>query len=50
MSELSIKMVKNGFIVSDIDLGDEYIFTKEFQVVRFLKERFKDVKETTNGD
>jgi len=48
MSELSVKTVQNGFIVTDVDLGEEYIFTKEFQVIRFMKERFKAVKGTAN--
>jgi hypothetical protein len=48
MSELSVKTVQNGFIVTDVDLGEEYIFTKEFQVIRFLKERFKAVNGAAN--
>ena len=48
MSELSVKTVQNGFIVTDVDLGEEYIFTKEFQVIRFLKERFKSVNGAAN--
>jgi len=40
--EFVIKKVSNGFIVSSVDLGDEFIFTKEYQVIRFLKDQFKN--------
>jgi len=44
--EFVIKQVVNGFVVTSVDIGEEYIFTKEYQVIRFLKEQFKG-KETT---
>jgi len=40
--EFVVKKVLNGFIVSSVDLGDEYIFTKEHQLIKFLREQFKD--------
>tara|TARA_R110000772_G_scaffold71813_3_gene157155 strand:+ start:622 stop:759 length:138 start_codon:yes stop_codon:yes gene_type:complete len=40
MNEFLIKRVKNGFIVTDVDLNEDFIFTRQHQVMKFLKERF----------
>jgi hypothetical protein len=44
MKTYEIKQVQNGFIVTvqteDYD-GVEYVFPKEYQVIKFLKEQFK---------
>ena len=46
MNSIEIKQVSNGFLVTVIDGIDsfenkEYVFTKEYQVIKFLKEHFK---------
>jgi hypothetical protein len=43
---IEIKQVANGFLVTVVDSIDsfenkEYVFTKEYQVIKFLKEHFK---------
>lgn len=39
---IEIKAVENGFVVSvNGDDYKEYIFTKQFQVIRFIKDYFK---------
>ena len=50
--EVNVKKVDNGYIVRvegedpvDGYVSKEYVFTKQFQVVRFLKETFKDKSE-----
>jgi ribosomal protein L31E len=40
MSEFVVKHVKNGFVVIDVDLNEEFIFVRMHQVLKFLKERF----------
>lgn len=50
MDSLEIKQVANGFLVTVIDSGDsydnkEYVFTKEYQVIKFLKEYFNSTGE-----
>lgn len=46
MNSIEIKQVSNGFLVTIIDGVDsfenkEFVFTKEYQVIKFLKETFK---------
>lgn len=38
--EYIVKQVKNGYVVEDASLGEEFVFTKQYQVIRFLKEKF----------
>jgi hypothetical protein len=46
MNTIEIKQVSNGFLVTVVDEFDssdnkEYVFVKEYQVIKFLKDRFK---------
>jgi hypothetical protein len=46
MNTIEVKQVANGFLVTVIETGDsydnkEYVFTKEYQVIKFLKDHFK---------
>ena len=46
MNSIEIKQVSNGFLVTIVDGIDsfenkEFVFTKEYQVIKFLKETFK---------
>lgn len=50
--EINVKKVENGYIVRlegedpvEGYVSKEHVFTKQFQVVRFLKEHFKDKSE-----
>lgn len=52
LMEITIKKVENGYTVRiegedpvDGYVSKEFVFTKQFQVVRFLKETFKDKAE-----
>ena len=42
--EVTIKKVENGFVVSVFDHieSKEYIFARESQVLRFLRDQWKD--------
>jgi len=46
MNTIEIKQVANGFLVTVVDEFDssdnkEYVFVKEYQVIKFLKDKFK---------
>lgn len=50
--EITIKKVENGYTVRiegedavEGYVSKEFVFTKQFQVVRFIKETFKDKSE-----
>ena len=56
MMEVNVKKVDNGYIVRvegedpvDGYVSKEYVFTKQFQVVRFLKEILREEKSKGIG-
>lgn len=40
--EYVVKQVKNGFVIEDTSLGEEFVFTRQHQVIKFLKEKFAE--------